>query len=257
MFWKKQKIPPSKTIMDYAVGYVLKDAKGNLYYYNADYSFSEHVFRFGYTYDSPDDLEFFLTGPKGKLMLDIGSNHGVFSIFLNKKFERIIAFEPEPNNFNIIEKNIDLNKLRNVELIGSAVSNENLASVPFFVLTSDGHHSLGKVATSEFKETTYVRSIRLDSFFQERNISNIDLLKVDVEGFELNVFEGAGDFLHKEFINRIFFEISKVPLESIERCASSIGLYLEERGYEISDISGKRFSSKELDEVYFGNFIAS
>jgi len=256
MFWKK-KTPKEKSIINYAVGYILKDKCNNMYYYPKEYKFSDYVFENGYSYDSPEDLDYFLENFQGDLLIDIGSNHGVFSIYLNKKFTKIIAFEPEANNFSMIKKNIQLNEIGNIRTINTAVSNTDASNVPFFLLESDGHHSLGKVATSMYRTTSYVNSLRLDTFFDENMISHVDLLKVDVEGFELNVFQGAGKYLEKKYINNIFFEISRVPLESIDQRASNIGLYLVQRGYVIKDIYGKHFDPIDLDTVFFGNFIAS
>ncbi|RTL49097.1 MAG: FkbM family methyltransferase [Sphingobacteriales bacterium] len=252
-FKKKQKI---SNVIDRAEAVILKDKENNLYYYPSGYPFSEQVLVNGFSYDSPEDLSYFKSKFRGDILFDIGSNHGDFSLFLAKNFNKIYAFEPDLNNLEILQKNILLNEVKNCAVFNDAISNKNEVKVPFYILAADGHHSLGKVATSTYKKTAYVNCIRLDHFIQNYSIQKIDLMKVDVEGFELEVFEGLGDYLNKSFVTNIFFEISKVPLESISQKASNIGSYLVNRGYQIFDIYDQPYHPDDLDKIYFGNFIA-
>lgn len=255
MFFRKKR-KEELNILKNSEAVILKDKEDNLYYYPTNYPFSKQIIENGFSYDSPEDLFYFKSNYKGNILFDIGSNHGDFAIYLSKNFNTIYAFEPDLKNYHIIQKNLFLNGISNCHLYDWAISNKNENNVPFYILEADGHHSLGKVSTSQYKDTAYVNAIRLDGFIKNNFINKIDLLKVDVEGFELEVFEGLGEFLNKKYIDTIFFEISKVPLQSISQTASNIGNYLVNHGYRIFDITGRAYKPLELDEVYFGNFLA-
>ena len=112
----------------------------------------------------------------GHLFIDVGANYGYYSMLLHGKFEKIYAFEPIPSIFKELESN--LGKFVDVECIRKAVSN-----VDGQIVKLSYHGSQG------FAET-----VTLASFFPN---TEIDLIKVDVEGGEWKVLEGAEPILER------------------------------------------------------------
>jgi FkbM family methyltransferase len=132
---------------------------------------------------------------QASLVLDIGANLGYFSIFMAKHAGgncQILAFEPMPDTFGLLERNIKLNNLTNVNAIKAAVSDKS-GDVE---LLSDARQRLSKTASivgyrleGEAKKTT-AQAIRIDQYFEGAE-QLPDLIKVDVEGGELAVLNGA------------------------------------------------------------------
>lgn len=163
------------------------------------------------------------------IFLDIGANVGKYSIMLGKQMGakgRVLAFEPEPNNIKSLKKNIELNRVNNIDIIGKACSSSR-GEVNFY-LSSDntGGHSI----TAKTNNKITVQSDTLDNILKENKISRVDLAKIDVEGAEYFVLKGARMMLEK-FNPKIIFE-SWVGANHNKAIA-----LLESFGYEIKKIS--------------------
>jgi FkbM family methyltransferase len=127
------------------------------------------------------------------IMLDIGANMGFYSIRVGQKATngKVIAFEPDPGNFATLERNLTLNKLTNVATYNAALSDKKdtlrLYKHPFNVgdyrLYNDG----------DFTEYVDVPTLRIDDTIKSR----VDLIKIDVQGFEYFVLKGAQALLEK------------------------------------------------------------
>ncbi|MCC5832535.1 MAG: FkbM family methyltransferase [Chlamydiales bacterium] len=144
---------------------------------------------------------------KNNVCFDIGTNIGWFSLHLAQKKPgiQIHAFEPLPAVFNNFKKNLNLNNFEGIHPYKLGFSNKE------DVL--DLHFSPSLTALSSIKQlfpeqTSKIKCkfITLDSFVEANHIQNIDLLKIDVEGAELLVIEGAKNTLH-QFNPVLFLEI--------------------------------------------------
>ncbi len=165
----------------------------------ADY-LGRHLYKRGiYEAELSDFLGAHIPFEAGDTFLDVGANIGWHSLLLARKHPdlQVFAFEPEPENSELLQHNIRINGLTNVEVIPKAASIEE--GEQEFYLYADknaGRHSL--LPINEGKVIT-VPLITLDHFISERGLSpkSIKLLKIDVEGYELNVLRGAESLLGK------------------------------------------------------------
>ncbi|MBI4127239.1 FkbM family methyltransferase [Candidatus Peregrinibacteria bacterium] len=146
-------------------------------------------------------------GKNHKCIIDIGGFNGIFGILAAKvnPEARIFIFEPDSINFRHIQKNIHLNGLNNVKVFQCAVCDKDGE------LTFGGH--LGGTGSRIGFGTTTVKSVSLDEFIKEMNIDP-DLLKIDVEGAETMVVEGAKQFLSAKS-PMIFLEVHPEFLKSM------------------------------------------
>lgn len=126
---------------------------------------------------------------KGDIVFECGAHHGCTTILLSEwvgESGRVIAFEPNPSNFEIAKINISINNLKNVELINAAIGDVN-GYVEMDITSSNS-----SVMSNEQpgKETSTVKCISLDSmdFIPQ-------VIKIDVEGFEKQVLSGAEKIL--------------------------------------------------------------
>lgn len=115
-------------------------------------------------------------------IIDCGANVGELYLILNKSIEGLnyIAFEPDPNVYKCLEKNVNL---KNAKLYQYALSN-NLSVEKLYISTEGADTSLVYL---ENKESIEIETIPLDNL----NYSKIKLIKMDAEGFELEVLHGA------------------------------------------------------------------
>lgn len=187
--------------------------------------------------------------PNDATVFDVGANIGLTSSLfsLSAPEGRIYSFEPSPNAYPCLQETIKANGLTNVTLYNLALGAEpgelsfaddhNSASASHLVVEGDTlGHITGKVP---------VRT--LDEIAKEANLSRLDLIKIDVEGFEVDVLEGAKETL-KKFKPLVFLEFNSFTLQAyrnisprqvLEILTSAFEfVYYRENG-EIQRIEGK------------------
>ena len=165
-------------------------------------------------------INLYLKKNKEYVIFDVGSCIGGYSRLVLKRapLSKIYAFEPDPNNYQKLIKNI---KAKNFQAFNYAVGNkEGTINIYDYQnsTTSNPHASLYKGVIEEIhkkKAIKYeVKMIKLANFLRENNIPKIDLLKIDTEGSEFNVLLGLEDFLKKGKIKAIQFEFNEMNIIS-------------------------------------------
>lgn len=134
---------------------------------------------------------------KGDVVLDIGANIGYYSLIFSQIVGtegRVFAFEPDPNNFALLKKNIEINNLKNVILIQKAVSD---TSIPLTLYLCDYNHAQHRIYPSpRCNEKITVESTTIDEYLSKTEFYNkINFVKMDVEGAEYDVIEGMKNTL--------------------------------------------------------------
>jgi len=173
------------------------------------YDFSYHEYLWGITHflHIPDCLSFkieetlfqnpdlyepkvssFLKKTGGELFVDVGANLGRYTVMLSPNYKRVIAIEPEPNNTKYLRRNIQRVGLRNIKLIQRAISDKN-GFVDLYIARHSGGHSIKKNDYNKFIKAIKVKATTLDVLL--KNEPCVDLIKVDVEGAELQVLDGT------------------------------------------------------------------
>lgn len=131
---------------------------------------------------------------KGSFILECGCHHGYTTILLSKwvgSQGRIIAFDANPLNVTIAKNNIDLNNIKNVEIFNSIVGNQN----GYLYATKKSN---AKVVPFLQNDNMEIAAIRLDDFLSGQTP---DVIKIDVEGYELEVLKGAQITLDRKKTN--------------------------------------------------------
>ena len=186
----------------------------------------------------------------GMTFIDIGSNKGDFSLIASRIVGddgTIMAFEPEPNNCKWIRKSIDLNGYNNITLLEMALGEENLKT-KLYLGEKSGWHSLIPSLPSRNNGVIEVEKRTLDSILEERNCKHVDLLKIDVEGFEVMVLKGAYQtLLNNQGVVILLDMHPHLGVDPGEVCGflKDIGFTL----YEMNSQNRLKTVSKELQEV--------
>lgn len=129
-----------------------------------------------------------------RVCLDIGANIGNHSLFFADHFDRVLAFEPHPRTFRLLELNAEL--VDNVEThnIGLSDSAGTVSAAP--IAGNIGMASIGRNA-DESAHSVEFDVLRLDALQLGEKHQSIDFLKIDVEGHELPALMGASVTLQK------------------------------------------------------------
>lgn len=163
--------------------------------------------------DSYHDI-FQIINCEKSMIFDIGANTGQTINNFREIFKNctINSFEPSPSTFEILKKNSS--KMENVQIwntgIGSSVStlllNENTGSDMSSFL------ELGQAGWGEIKNKTEVAVTTIDQFCQDQNIEIIDILKIDTQGYEHEVFKGAVNSILENRIGLLYFEVTFIDM---------------------------------------------
>jgi FkbM family methyltransferase len=158
----------------------------------------------------PEALEFVLDRLQpGGVFVDVGANIGVFTIPAAKKvgpMGQVLAIEPSAHVFPYLEVNVCRNEIGNVRLKQCAAWHQDAPALPFYEAPFD-HFGMGSLAPQFFARATRVPAQALDHMIRGAVPgSRVDVLKVDVEGFEAAVFRGAEQLLSRDDAPLILFE---------------------------------------------------
>ncbi len=178
---------------------------------------------------------------RGMTVVDVGANIGVHTLLFAQLVGpegHVVALEPNPVALRQLRRNITLNALTNVTVVGVAASDEE--GEADFSLPVDGQEAFGGLSNSgRFAEgaRTRVATDRLDRILPELGFAPASLLKIDVEGSELRVIRGARSLLEQSPRPTVIYEADYRNLEASSCTEQDTKGFLEERGYTVYEIS--------------------
>ncbi len=190
------------------------------------------------------------------IILDIGANIGWYSLNLSKYVSagRIIAFEPIAKTFELLKKNIRLNRITNVELRNIGLSDKKGTLEFYYNPRLTGATSLRDLDIGAGKKKIRCKVRRLDDL-ADTLPARVDFIKCDVEGAELFVIRGALEILKKA--KPVLF------LEMLRKWSAKFGYHpndiiklLKTVGYDCYSVKAKRLFriSKVTDKTKETNF---
>jgi FkbM family methyltransferase len=143
-------------------------------------------------------------GIKPKLIIDAGANIGLASIYFSMKYpeSKIIAIEPDRDNFNLMKKNIE--PYPNIIPVLGALWDKN----EMINLVDPGLGNWGFMvdrATSKQSNSSRIKGMTIDKIISDYNIEEIDILKIDIEGSEKEVFSDTTLWIDK--VNVLIVEL--------------------------------------------------
>ena len=190
---------------------------------------------------------------KNKLTIfDIGANIGQSIKRFRRKFNKskIYSFEPNPEIFkNLVEIQ---KKDSNLKVFNFAFSNEDSITKLYYYKES-GQNSLYPIKNKNKKNFFKVNTKKISTFLKKNKIKKIDLLKIDTQGYELDIIKGCGNYLKKILIieiELIFNDIyNKNTISEIEKILSKFGFIT----WDIPNIV--KFPRSDIDRIYFADIL--
>jgi len=182
-------------------------------------------------------------------VIDIGSNIGYYSLLFSKivgKNGKVFSFEPEPNNFKILKKNVFVNGHENIQLENIALSNKNGTTKLFLAEKNKGMHRVyqSKLCTDDFIE---VKMIKLDDYFSKNPFAEkISFIKMDVEGYEYFVLEGMTSLIAKNKNLKILLEFIPASIKESNSDPKKLLDFLEINGFKIYNINKEKNLLEEV-----------
>jgi FkbM family methyltransferase len=121
-----------------------------------------------------------------KIVLDIGGNLGIVTDYMRKYSKKVYTIEPSPEHFEALKKNKEFNNWDNVELFNFAIADKD-GEMDFH--RSNTNRTCNSLALAfQDEDVIKVKTVALDTFFKDNNITHVDFAKVDVEGGEDLIF---------------------------------------------------------------------
>ncbi|MBS1741641.1 MAG: FkbM family methyltransferase [Bacteroidetes bacterium] len=177
---------------------------------------------------------------EGDTVIELGAHIGYISLYYSKLAGpngKLFVFEPGANNLPYTRFNLGHSKIKNIELIEKAVSDENGTATFYLENITGQSNSLvkdyrvtkkiqSKTFTELQKNAVEVETIRLDDFVQQRNIKKVDFIKIDIEGAEYLAIKG---------MQHILDEMKPTMMIEVTENHEALFNMLKQKGYVIID----------------------
>lgn len=190
----------------------------------------------------------------GMVFFDVGAYHGLYTIIARKIMHgsgTVVAFEPSPREFSRLHLHLRLNGIAGVRVEQFAVGAQRGNLTLFTVL--EGHRTMNSLVRPPLDNPVSavgVESIALDEYVELNGVERIDVMKVDTEGAELQVFEGAKRLL-SEYRPIMICEILDWVTKGWGYAAKEIAQHVQSHGYAWFDFhEDGSLSPHQLRETY-------
>ncbi|MEM4282315.1 MAG: FkbM family methyltransferase [Candidatus Woesearchaeota archaeon] len=174
---------------------------------------------------------------KGNVVLDIGANIGYYTLIFAKlvgKEGKVFAFEPDPTNFSLLKKNVEINCYKNVVLVQKAVSNKTGKVKLYLSETNKGDHRI--YDSHDGRKSIEVEVIQLDDYFKNYN-GKVDFIKIDIQGAEWGAVQGMLNLLKKNKTVKIVTEFWPIGLKRFGIGPDAYLKLLIELGFKLYEVN--------------------
>lgn len=191
---------------------------------------------------------------EGHVFVDVGANIGLMSIFASQivgNSGRVFAFEPNPNTNNILQRNIELNNISNIEISKYAIGNVKKTGKIYDNWYS-GRGSSSLIQPNQLSESYDIDVVTLSEFFNGGQ-QVVNLIKFDIEGYELPALQGAKDLIEKTGAILII-ESSDMRENFKNSNRDDIFNFVKElKKYRLFKLTGSKNRVSRLEEIFKAN----
>jgi FkbM family methyltransferase len=204
-------------------------------------------------------LEHFL--PKdGDIVVDIGAHIGLYTIISSKRVGpngKVVAIEADPGNFEILNRNIQLNKLNNVIALNYAAYSREEQKLKLYLLSGKSGFTSYNTILSNFVKSdekfVEVNANTLDYLLHQNGIDAVNWMKIDVEGAEFEVLKGATSTLSKSKDIALLIELHDINYDyrpKIEEFIKSYNFRIKfEKSYQENEIMHMIIKKSKIPQI--------
>jgi len=198
--------------------------------------------------------------PNDICVFDVGANEGLFARRVVdqwpiKKID-LHCFEPNPSTIEYLEKNLLDNPTTNVQIIPMGLSNKEGTFTLRYNLKNTGTASFYR--TNSDGKSVEINVTTLDKYCTEKGIDNVDIIKVDIEGAELDFLKGSASIINKSKNVIIIMEIVEENCLSAGYTSKDLFEYVVNLGFDAYLPKSWPFGMKKIEtlpEHYHDNII--
>lgn len=165
------------------------------------------------------------------VVVDLGGNLGLFSLYASKYAKQIYCVEPSTENVENIQHMLRFNELTNIKIIQKAIFTED-GNFPLFDNQNRTMRSLHQAVADPNLKPELVTTVTLETLFKDEKIDHVNLLKMDIEGSEIEVLSSLSFKAVADKIDTIVLELhawsGRHPNQAKEA--------LKNNGFEVSTI---------------------
>ncbi len=175
---------------------------------------------YGYYQEYFDSQLFLSLLDSESIFLDIGANFGYYAVTATKsigKKNSVHAFEPNENVYELLQKNVEINGVRETVCTHQICVGAEDGEVDFYITEESSFSGMSSTGRAKLREKVKVPIRSLDSILPQLGLSQIDAIKIDVEGYEFAVLQGAKETLRKSPNLAIVMEVSFKNLDEQRR----------------------------------------
>jgi FkbM family methyltransferase len=197
----------------------------------------------------------------GMTVLDIGAHHGFYSLLASMKVGssgRVVAFEPSPREREKLLRNLSLNGCSNVQVEDCALADAAGQQELILVDSSNsGCNSLRQPNVADSTSLVAVRVATLDGYLAQHPLPPLDFIKLDAEGAELAILQGARTMLESRPRPLIQCELEEIRTQPWGYHPRDVVALLDTMGYcWFQAQSGGALRPVEDKNAVDGNFLA-
>lgn len=176
--------------------------------------------------------------PEGGVFLDVGSCYGIYTLVaatLVGEKGRVVAFEPAPTAYDILCRNVRVNKFAQVTERKVALS-ERAGMTPLFRYPDESRNSFGR--DDSYIDCQNVETSTVDEELAYARLDRVDMVKIDAEGAEELILRGGGHML-KDLRPVVLFEFNPEAARSLGLEADGAWNLLRQHGYRFWHVGDK------------------
>ncbi len=191
-----------------------------------------------------------------RTVLDIGGNIGQMALLFAQYAQRVHTFEPVPAKADRLDYNIKINGLEHKIYLHSAALSDSIGTIQFYLPTED-NGGIGSIVGANTGEVNVlsVNSDTTDHFILENNVTNIDLIKMDIEGGELFALRGMTGLLGSSNKPIVIMEMTRKMMDAAGYTSTDMLTIMENCGYSCYKFSKNGLTGPlTLVEPYSENY---
>jgi FkbM family methyltransferase len=192
--------------------------------------------------------EFYRYVKSDSIIFDIGTNVG--SVLMNCALRApkgyIYGFEPDTTNYNRCLRNLNLNQFKNIKIEKKGIGEKRQKT--YLRISNTSNRGMNRITFEKGEADTEIEIDTIDLYTKENDIKDINLIKIDVEGFEYNVLKGAESTI-RTFSPILFIELDDNNLKEQGASASDLVDFLTGLGYTIRIAATNKTITKNFNFI--------